>query len=60
MVLPALQPEGIDLAEKLQSIEKYYIEEALTIAEGNESQAARLLRLNHHTFRYRKRKLFDE
>jgi DNA-binding NtrC family response regulator len=59
MALPHLPPEGIDLTEKLQSIEKYYIEEAITIAEGNESKAARLLNLNHHTFRYRRKKLFD-
>jgi len=58
MALPPLLPEGIDLTEQLYSIEKYYIEEALTIAKGNESKAARLLNLNHHTFRYRRKKLF--
>ena len=57
--LPQLPLEGIDLPEKLQFIEKHYIEAALTIAEGNESKAARLLNLNHHTFRYRRKKLFD-
>ena len=60
IALPPLHPPGIDLTEKLQSIEKYYMKEALTIAEGNESKAARLLNLNHHTFRYRRKKLFDE
>jgi len=38
-------------------LEKYYIEEALKMAGGNESKAARLLNINHHTFRYRRRKL---
>jgi len=28
-------------------------------AKNNESQAARLLGMNHHTFRYRRKKLFD-
>lgn len=60
MVMPPLHPEGIDLTEKLQSIEKYYMKEALAIAEGNESKAARLLNLNHHTFRYRRKKLFGK
>jgi len=59
MALPPLLPEGIDLTEQLHSIEKFYIEEALSITKGNESKAARLLNLNHHTFRYRRKKLFD-
>ena len=55
--LPPLTAEGLDLSEQLQSLEKHYIEAALKIARGNESQAARLLKMNHHTFRYRKNKL---
>jgi DNA-binding protein Fis len=35
-----------------------YIEGALKIANGNESKAAKLLKINHHTFRYRRKKLF--
>ncbi len=58
--LPPLTAEGLDLSEQLQSLEKYYIEAALKIARGNESQAARLLKLNHHTFRYRKSKLLGD
>ncbi len=53
-------PAGIDLAVQLQAVEKYYIETALKLAKGNESKAARLLNLNHHTFRYRKKKLLSE
>ncbi|MCJ7783568.1 MAG: hypothetical protein MUP41_06515 [Desulfobacterales bacterium] len=30
------------------------------MAKGNESKAAKLLNLNHHTFRYRKKKLQAE
>jgi len=55
--LPPLPPDGIDLTERLQFVEKHYLEAALATAEGNESQAARLLNLNHHTFRYRRKKL---
>ena len=57
---PTLPPEGIDLSAQLQSVERYYIETALKIAKGNESKAARLLNINHHTFRYRRKKLINE
>jgi len=52
-----LSPEGIDLASVQKSLEKFYIEEALKMSGGNESKAARLLNINHHTFRYRRKKL---
>ncbi len=55
--LSTLPPEGFNLSERLQSFERYYIEQALKIARGNESKAARLLQMNHHTFRYRRKKL---
>jgi two-component system response regulator AtoC len=58
--LPPLPPEGLDLSEQLQSYEKHYIEKALKIAKGNESKAAKLLNMNHHTFRYRRKKLFPK
>ena len=48
--------EGIKLDETLDVIEKKYIQQALEISGGNESEAARLLGLNHHTFRYRRKK----
>jgi DNA-binding NtrC family response regulator len=54
---PCLSPAGIDLASVQESLERHYIEEALKMAEGNESKAARLLNINHHTFRYRRKKL---
>jgi DNA-binding NtrC family response regulator len=56
----ALPSEGIDLDAHLQLLEKHYIQEALKIAKGNESKAAKLLNINHHTFRYRKKKLLGE
>ena len=54
---PPLSAAGVDLLYLQNSLEKYYIEEALKMAEGNETKAAKFLNINHHTFRYRKRKL---
>jgi DNA-binding NtrC family response regulator len=57
---PALSVDGLDLSEQLQNFERYYIQEALKIAKGNESKAAKLLNMNHHTFRYRRKKLLSD
>ncbi len=54
---PFVTPEGVDLNSLEESLAKYYIGEALRLSGGNESRAAGLLRINHHTFRYRKKKL---
>jgi two-component system response regulator AtoC len=51
-----LPPEGVDLAIHLAAVEKKYMAQAMVLANGNESQAARLLKMNHHTFRYRWKK----
>ena len=56
MIYP-IPPEGVDLSEIQRSLEQYYINEALRIADGNECKAAKLLNINHHTFRYRRKKL---
>ena len=48
---------GIDLAALHESLDRHYIEAALKMAAGNESRAARLLKMNHHTFRYHHKKL---
>ncbi|HSR36600.1 MAG TPA: sigma-54 dependent transcriptional regulator, partial [Desulfurivibrionaceae bacterium] len=53
---PLRREEGLDLEATLRAVEAAYCQEALRLADGNESQAARLLRLNHHTFRYRRKK----
>jgi DNA-binding NtrC family response regulator len=58
--LPPLPPEGLDLSQRLQALEKHYIEQAFQITKGNESKAAKLLNMNHHTFRYRRKKLFGK
>jgi DNA-binding NtrC family response regulator len=52
-----LPPAGIDISSFQESLERFYIKEALKIAGGNERKAARLLNLNHHTFRYRRKRL---
>ena len=52
-----LPPEGLDLPAVLQMQERRYLEQALELTKGNEKKAARLLNLNYHTFRYRRRKL---
>jgi transcriptional regulator with AAA-type ATPase domain len=54
---PTLSENGVDLATIQESLEKYDIGQALTMAKGNESKAAKLLNMNHHTFRYRRKKL---
>jgi two-component system response regulator AtoC len=54
---PPITPEGIDYPALRMSFERYYIEQSLKLADGNESKAARLLGINHHTFRYHKKKL---
>jgi len=54
---PPMPLDGIDLSQVQENVESFYISEALRLAGGNESKAARLLNMNHHTFRYRRKKL---
>jgi len=56
-VFPELSLAGIDLEEAKKTFERFYIEAAMDMAGENESEAARLLKMNHHTFRYRRKKL---
>ena len=49
--------QGIDLGQLLKHIEKKYMAHALRLTQKNESKAARLLKMNHHTFRYKWKKL---
>jgi DNA-binding NtrC family response regulator len=53
----ALTREGVNLPALLHDLERGYYEQALALAEGNESQAARLLGVSRDTFRYRRGKL---
>ena len=54
---PALTLSGVTLDALQESFDRYYLNEALRLAEGNESRAASLLHINHHTFRYRRKRL---
>jgi DNA-binding NtrC family response regulator len=54
---PELGPSGIALQAEIEGMERHFMQEALVQTEGNEHRAAQLLRMNYHTFRYRRRKL---
>jgi DNA-binding NtrC family response regulator len=54
--IPPLSASGIDFTSILDSIEKYYFDAALKMADGNESRAANLLGLSRDKFRYRRKK----
>ena len=58
--LPALGHQGLDLAAVLEDVERRYFELASQLSGGNDTRAAKLLGLNYHTFRYRKKKLLEE
>lgn len=49
---PPLPKEGLNL----EHLEQHLIKEALRLAEGNDTKAARLLGLNYYAFRYRRKK----
>jgi two-component system response regulator AtoC len=51
--LPPLSTRGIDLPAIIQSIEKKYFKQALELAGGNTSKAAKLLNFSRDKFRYR-------
>ena len=55
--LPPVLPSGIDFSAIIADIEKAYFEDALKLANGNESKAALLLNLTRDKFRYRRQKL---
>jgi len=52
-----LDKSGVNFEKLGRTFDTFYFKEALRLAEGNESKAAQLLNLNHHTFRYRKKRL---
>lgn len=54
-----LPPTGIDLGGVRNAMDKFYFSQAMKLAKGNETQAAKLLNLKHHTFRYQFKKLME-
>jgi DNA-binding NtrC family response regulator len=57
LLTPPLSPEGVDLREAHESVDRHFFSEALRLTGGNETQSAELLRINYSTFRYRRRKM---
>jgi DNA-binding NtrC family response regulator len=55
--LPPVSASGVDLTAVIEAIEKAYFDQALQLANGNESRAALLLNLTRDKFRYRRQKL---
>ncbi|MFY9398096.1 MAG: sigma-54 dependent transcriptional regulator [Desulfomonilia bacterium] len=55
--LPPLPEGGMDFPALARAFERHYIQQALERTGGNESEAARLLNMNHHTLRYRRRRI---
>ncbi len=56
-VYPSVPPEGLDLRGAHEALDRHFFGEALRMTGGNESRAAQILRINYHTFRYRRMKL---
>ena len=54
--IPPLPEGGLDL----QALEEHYIREALKKTGGNETRAAKLLRMSYYSFRYRRKKLQNQ
>lgn len=52
-----IPPAGIDINEVRAAVDRFYFSQALEMAKGNETKAAKLLNLNHHTFRYQCKKV---
>lgn len=57
---PQLPEEGVHLNDLLSGIEKEYMSLAMERSKGNESCAAKLLNMNHHTFRYRWKRIKEK
>jgi len=55
--LPPVSSSGVDLPAVMQTIEATYFNQALELANGNESKASQLLNLSRDKFRYRRQKL---
>lgn len=53
--LPQLTEEGINLPDIIKQLEIQYMDEAISLAGGNETKAAALLGYSRDTFRYRKK-----
>jgi len=57
ILYPLFPSEGLDLREAHESVDRHFFGEALRLTGGNETRAAQLLRINYHTFRYRRKRM---
>ncbi|BBO67854.1 acetoacetate metabolism regulatory protein AtoC [Desulfosarcina alkanivorans] len=55
--LAPLSPKGVDLNAMRTYMDEFYFSQAMALAKGNETRAARLLNLKHHAFRYQYKKI---
>ncbi len=55
-----LSPEGVDLNLMRTYMDEFYFSQAMELAKDNETRAAKLLNLKHHSFRYQYKKIMDE
>jgi len=53
---PALPPDGLDLDETIQALERQLLLEALERSGGVQTRAAELLRITFRSFRHRLKK----
>ncbi len=60
LALEPLSPEGVDLNLMRSYMDRFYFSQAMDLANGNETRAAKLLNLKHHTFRYQFKKIIEE
>lgn len=54
-----IPPVGVDLDQVRANLDEFYFTQAMELVKGNETQAAKLLNLKHHTFRYQYRKIME-
>lgn len=57
--LAPLTPDGVDLSQLREYMDTFYFSQAMALANGNETRAAKLLNLKHHAFRYQYRKISE-
>lgn len=54
-----IPPTGVDLDQIRANLDEFYFKQAMELVNGNETKAAKLLNLKHHTFRYQLKKIME-
>jgi DNA-binding NtrC family response regulator len=60
LALKPLTFEGVDLDAMRSYLDEFYFSQAMILAKGNETSAAKMLNLKHHAFRYQYKKIITE